>query len=102
MANMTYEEKFDAVQAFCDKYESLIDEAPEGSDLWAFRELCDSFDYVDKVQTAIWMETIESVKVRLINAMLHIAEGWTNETDVELECVDPKTGEVTVIGGNEV
>lgn len=81
MTNMTYEEKFDAVQAFCDKYESLIDEAPEGSDLWAFRELCDIFDGVDQVQTAIWMDTIESVKVHLINAMLHIAERWSEEDD---------------------
>jgi hypothetical protein len=96
---MTYEEKFDAVQAFCDKYKTLIDEATEGSDLWAFRELCDSFDEIDKVQTAIWMDTIGSVKVRLINAMLHIAERWSNETDIELSCVDPATGEETIISG---
>lgn len=81
MANMTYEEKFDAVPAFCDKYESIIDEAPEGSDMWAFRELCDTFDEIDKVQTAIWMDTIESVKVHLINTMLHITERLSEDEE---------------------
>lgn len=103
MANMTYEEKFDAVQAFCDKYESLIDEAPEGSDLWAFRELDDAFDSIGVVERGYGIsEKFDSIRVHLINAMLYIAERWSYETDVELECVDPKTGEVTVIGGNQV
>ncbi len=70
---MTYVEKLDTIQAFCSRYESLIDEAPEGSDLWIFKELCDSFDEVDRVQTAIWMDTIESIKVRLVNAMYHLS-----------------------------
>lgn len=70
---MTYQEKLDAIQAFCYRYKSLIDEATEGSDLWAFGELCDSFDEVDRVMTAIWMDTIESVKVRLVNAMYHLS-----------------------------
>ena len=70
---ITYEEKLDAIQAFCYKYKSLIDEAPEGSDLWVFRELCDSFDEIDQVQTAIWMDTIETIKVSLVNAMYHLS-----------------------------
>lgn len=70
---MTYEEKLDVIQAFCLRCESLIDEAPEGSDLWAFRELCDSFDEVDRVQTVFWIDIIESVKVRLVNAMYHLS-----------------------------
>lgn len=102
MANMTYEEKFDAVQAFSDKYESLIDEAPEGSDLWAFRELDDAFSSIEKLGVWVRNHEWESAKEGIINAMLHIAERWANETDVELECVDPATGEETVIGGNQV
>ena len=74
---LTYEEKFDAVQAFCDKYESEIDNAPEGSDLWDFKELCDSFDELERVQTAFWEDVIKSVEVRLVNAMLHIAERYS-------------------------
>lgn len=101
MANMTYEEKFDAVQAFCDKYESRIDEAPEGSDLWAFRELSDGFDELDRVQTEIWRGTICSLKKHLINTMLHIAERWANENDdIEFGCIEPITEEPWECQGN--
>jgi hypothetical protein len=70
--------------------------------LWAFRELDDAFSSIEKLGYWVRNHEWESAKEGIINAMLHIAERWTNETDVELECVDPKTGEVTVIGGNEV
>lgn len=76
---MTHEEKLDMIQAFCYKHKTLIDGAPEGSDLWIFRELCDSFDEVNRVQTAIWMDTIESIKVRLINAMYHLSTKWEED-----------------------
>lgn len=108
MANMTYEEKYDAVQAFCDKYESLIDEAPEGSDLWAFKGLDDTMTDIEAVLCDDCemllpsnVDGLNRAKVQIINAMLHIAEKWSNETDIELECVDPATGEKTIIGGKE-
>ena len=92
MANMTYEEKFDAVQAFCDKYDSLIKEAPEGSDLWALRELNNAFD-----RAAF---NVVLTRRHLINAMLHIAERWSDENqDIELVCTDPATVEEVVIEG---
>lgn len=81
---MTYQEKLDVIQAFCYKYKTLIDDAHEGSDLWAFRELCDSFDELNRVQTAIWMDTIESIKVRLINAMYHLSTKIEEEIDHDI------------------
>ncbi|MBO7450737.1 MAG: hypothetical protein J6U54_10240 [Clostridiales bacterium] len=85
---MTYEEKLEAVLMFHDKYKSLIDEAPEGSDLWAFGELDKAYDNV--VKLGVWIRNAEweDAKQRLTNAMLHIAERWSNETDIELTCFD--------------
>lgn len=104
MANMTYEEKYDAVQAFCNKYKSPIDEAPEGSDLWAFKGLDDAMTDIEAVLyddgemlLPSNVDGLNRAKVQIINAMLHIAEKWSNETDIELECADPATGEKTII-----
>lgn len=85
---MTYEEKFDAVQAFCDKHPLLIDEAPEGSDLWAFKGLDDAMTDIEAVLCDDGemllpsnVDGLNRAKTKIINAMLHIAERWSNETD---------------------
>lgn len=97
---MTYEQKHDAVMAFYDKYESLIKEAPENSDLWVFWELYNAYNHV--LTMGVWVQNRNWSEAQkcIINAMLHIAERWSNENDdIELVCTDPATGEETVIEG---
>lgn len=90
MNNMTYEEKYDAVQAFCDKYESLIDKAPEGSDLWAFKGLDDTMMDIEAVLCddsemllPSNVDGLNRAKAQIINAMLHIAERWSEVNTAE-------------------
>jgi len=74
---MSYNEKVDALVAFCDKYEEMLDNAKEGSDLWAFKEL-------DKVYAQVDGDGTEC-KEHLVNAMMFLAERFNDEYEMSEE-----------------
>ena len=61
---MTYNQMQDAMVAFFDKFGYLIDDAIEGSDLWAIRELEKCYSNSDDGND----------KERLLRVMLYLAE----------------------------
>jgi hypothetical protein len=91
MANMTYDEKYDAVQAFFDKYENELDEARLA---WAHNQYRDLFplnaldDAMMDIETALVdkdLNRLTCAKSHIIDAMLHIAERWANEHEIDEE-----------------
>lgn len=73
---MTHEQKLDALSAFFDKYEELIDDAKENSDLWALKELdlCLGGEMHDK-----------KTEEHIVNAMLFLAERFNDEYEMSPE-----------------
>ncbi|MBO7448960.1 MAG: hypothetical protein J6U54_01210 [Clostridiales bacterium] len=94
-----YEEEFDMVGAFADKYESLIEDAPRNSLLGMFRDLDDT---LGDVLNAKDEDNIDLIRARenIVHVMLIMAQMWSDENqDIELSCVDPATGEEVVVNG---
>lgn len=61
---MSYNQMQDAMVAFFDKFDYLIDDAIEGSDLWAVKELEKCYSNSDD----------DKDKERLLRVMLYLAE----------------------------
>lgn len=61
---MTYNQIEDAMVAFFDKFDYLIDDAIEGSDIWAIKELEKCYSNSDD----------DNDKERLLRVMLYLAE----------------------------
>ena len=94
-----YEEEFDMVGAFADKYDSLIEDAPRNSLLGMFRDLDDTLGDVLNLKDE---DNIDLIRARenIVHTMLILAEMWSDENqDIELSCVDPATGEEVVVNG---
>lgn len=92
-----YEEEFDMVGAFSDKYDSLIEDAPRNSLLGMFRDLDDT---LGDVLNAKDEDNIDLIRARenIVHVMLIMAQMWSDENqDIELIATDPSTGEETVI-----
>lgn len=70
---MTMDDKFDSIAAFCEKYEELMHEAPEGSVLKVIKELWDGLlevcglDPTDKFTTEAQEHIINGIYI-MINA----------------------------------
>lgn len=102
----TYEEEYDAVEAFCDKYESLIKDAPRNSLLGMIGELDNAMMGIAGHQMDVDHlmneddENLKTSEACITHVMLILAQMWSDENqDIELTCVDPATGEETVISG---
>lgn len=102
----TYEEEYDAVEAFFDKYESLIEDAPRNSLLGMIGDLDNAvenieehrFDMDDK--GAEGYEDLTMARDDIVHVMLVLAQMWSDENqDIELVCTDPATGEEVVVEG---
>jgi len=101
-----YDEEYDAVEAFCDKYESLIKDAPENSLLGMIRDLDNAMMGIAGHQMDVdhlMTEDDENLKTSeacITHVMLILAQMWSDENqDIELVCTDPATGEEVVVEG---
>lgn len=98
----TYEEEFDAVDAFFDKYDTLIDTAPRNSLLGMLNDLDNAMVSIEghiAGETESYAD-LKEAKEHITHVSLILAQMWSDENqDIELTCVDPATGEEMVYTG---
>ena len=103
-----YEEEYDALEAFFDKYQTLIDDAPRNSLLGMIRDLDDAMveiaghriDVDHMSNESEKDEHLQSAEEHITHVALILAQMWSDENhDVELVCTDPATGEEIEITG---
>lgn len=99
-----YEEEYDMVQAFFDKYDSLIDDAPRNSLLGMIQELDDAMvnieEHIVDTDHCKEDEELKEAKEHITHVALILAQMWSDENqDIELSCVDPATGEEVMVNG---
>lgn len=103
----TYEEEFDAVDAFFDKYDALISTASRNSLLGMLNDLdnamvCIEGHIVSETESNANNTDLKEAEAYITHVTLLLAQMWSDENpDIELTCVDPVTGEETVIKGGE-
>jgi len=106
-SNETYEEEFDAVDAFFDKYDTLIDTAPRNSLLGMMNDLdnamvCIEGHIVGETESNTNSTDLKEAEAYITHVTLLLAQMWSDENpDIELTCVNPATGEETIIKGKE-
>ena len=92
-----YEEEYEMVEAFFDKYQSLIDDAPQNSLLGMIRDLDDAMTEIEGHRIDIDHmsdesekdEHIQSAKESITHVALLLAQIWADENqDIELVCID--------------
>ena len=103
----TYEEEFDAVDAFFDKYDALIDTAPRNSLLGMMNDLdnamvCIEGHIAGETESNTNNTDLKEAEEYITHVTLLLAQMWSDENpDIELTCVNPATGEETIIKGKE-
>lgn len=92
-----YDEEYDAVEAFFDKYESLIKDAPENSLLGMIRDLDDAMmeiaghriDVDHMSDESEKDEHLQSAEESITHVTLLLAQMWADENqDIKLVCID--------------
>lgn len=101
-----YEEEFKMVDAFFDKYQTLIDDAPQNSLLGMIRDLDGAMANIEGHVTDFdngqsWYDAnLKEAKEHITHVALILAQMWSDENqDIELVCTDPATGEEVEITG---
>ena len=97
----TFEEEYKMVEAFFDKYESLIRSAPRNSMLGMLNDLDDAFLNIEGVigdrdegLLPSNERALKQSKEAITHVALILAQMWSDENqDIELVCTDPATGE---------
>lgn len=97
----TFEEELGIVDAFFDKYESLIRSAPRNSMLGMLNDLNDAFLNIEGVigdrdegLLPSNERALNRSKRQITHVALILAQMWADENqDIELVCTDPATGE---------
>lgn len=103
----TYEEELDAVDAFFDKYDELISTASRNSLLGMCNDLnnamvCIEGHIVGETESDANNTDLKEAEEHITHVALLLAQMWSDENpDIELTCVDPATGEETIIKGKE-
>ena len=103
-----YDEEYDAVEAFFDKYESLIKDAPQNSLLGMIRDLDNAMvsiaghridvDHLSRESESD--SNLKEAEACITHVALILAQMWSDENqDIELVCTDPATGEEVVVEG---
>lgn len=103
-----YEEEYNMVDAFFDKYQTLIDDAPQNSLLGMIRDLDNAMmeiaghridvDHLNDESEND--EHLNSAEESITHVALILAQMWQDENqDIELVCTDPATGKEIVIEG---
>lgn len=103
----TFEEEYKMVEAFFDKYESLIRSAPRNSILGMINDLDDAFLNIEGVigdrdegLLPSNDRALNRSKRYITHVALILAQMWADENqDIELVCTDPATGEEVVVEG---
>ena len=118
-----YDEEYDAVEAFFDKYESLIKDAPENSLLGMIRDLDNAMTGIAGHQVDVDHlmteddENLKTAKACITHVTLILAQMWSDENqdielvridgdeldsvprDIELFAADPSDGEHWTVAG---
>ena len=97
----TFEEEYKMVEAFYDKYESLIRSAPRNSILGMINDLDDAFLNIEGVISdrdegllPSNERALNRSKRQITHVALILAQMWADENQgIELVCTDPATGE---------
>lgn len=103
----TYEEELDAVDAFFDKYDELISTASRNSLLGMCNDLdnamvCIEGHIAGETESNTNNTDLKEAEEHITHVALLLAQMWADENpDIELTCVDPATGEETIIKGKE-
>lgn len=103
----TYEEELDAVDAFFDKYDALISTASRNSLLGMLNDLdnamvCIEGHIMDETESNTNNTDLKEAEEYITHVTLLLAQMWSDENpDIELTCVNPATGEETIINGKE-
>lgn len=103
----TYEAELDAVDAFFDKYNELISTASRNSLLGMCNDLdnamvCIEGHIADETESNTNNTDLKEAEEHITHVALLLAQMWADENpDIELTCVDPATGEETIIKGKE-
>lgn len=103
----TYEEELDAVDAFFDKYDELISTAQRNSLLGMMNDLdnamvCIEGHIVGETESNTNITDLKEAEAYITHVTLLLAQMWSDENpDIELTCVNPATGEETIIKGKE-
>ena len=103
-----YEEEYEMMDSFFDKYQTLIDDAPQNSLLGMIRDLDDAMmeiaghridvDHLNDESEKD--EHLKSAEEHITHVALILAQMWSDENqDIELVCTDPATGEEVVVEG---
>lgn len=103
----TYEKELDAVDAFFDKYDALISTASRNSLLGMLNDLdnamvCIEGHILGETESNTNNTDLKEAEEYITHVTLLLAQMWSDENpDIELTCVDPETGEETIINGKE-
>lgn len=103
----TYEEELDAVDAFFDKYDELISTAQRNSLLGMMNDLdnamvCIEGHIMSETESNTNNTDLKEAEAYITHVTLLLAQMWSDENlDIELTCVNPETGEETIIKGKE-
>lgn len=103
----TYEEELDSVDAFFDKYDTLIDTAPRNSLLGMMNDLdnaivCIEGHIVGETESNTNNTDLKEAEAYITHVTLLLAQMWSDENQgIEMTCVNPATGEETIIKGKE-
>lgn len=103
----TYEEELDMIDAFFDKYETQISTAPRNSLLGMMNGLdnamvCIEGHIMGETESNANNTDLKEAEEYITHVTLLLAQMWADENpDIELTCVDPATGEETIIKGKE-
>lgn len=87
MANMTIEEKFDAVTSFCDKYEEDIENAALNSILWAIGTLDTAWSntMISQDENGNLFSgdgALEAARNQIIDVMYYLCDKYATEREV--------------------
>ena len=104
--NRPYEEEYEMMDAFFDKYQTLIDDAPQNSLLGMIRDLDGAMGNIEGHVTDFdngmsrYDANLKEAKEHITHVALILAQMWSDENqDIELVCTDPATGEEVIVEG---
>jgi len=103
----TYEEELDVVDAFFDKYDELISTAQRNSLLGMLNDLdnamvCIEGHIAGETESNTNSTDLKEAEAYITHVTLLLAQMWADENpDIELTCINPATGEETIINGKE-